>query len=462
MEPHRPEPPALPDTAIIPAQNLPGAAAVSPDPDSPEPPPARVAVARPVHASRSLAALLLGLTSFLVVFLIGGFATPMLVARWRSIESRAEAEAAYAKRRAELRAEADAADERLQLLDKRVNLISLGFRDVVRKVGPCVVNLTSLADRRDPDVRDSKDWPEVQDGETGKPLYLAGTGSGCIVEPNWILTNNHVVTHAHRLRVTFLSGHTVIVGEDRIHTDPLTDLAVVHLPPSPPGVSRDDDKMRIEFANSDEVERGDLVLALGNPLGLKHSVTHGIISAKGRLLSSFDASEVLQTDTPINKGNSGGPLFDHLGRLVGINFAIVSDTGLSQGIGFAIPSNTARDIFRQLRDHGEVERGYLGAGLLDLEPAEAKQLDLQRAGAVFVRTVESGAPAARAGLRAGDIIVKYNGESLAPSNPKRQLWQLIMETKVGTQVPLVVVRDGNWSTLSVTVGKRPPEPRRKR
>src|SRR5439155_26955698 len=112
MEPHRPDSPAVPDTAIIPAQNLPGAAPVSPEPDSPEPPPARVAVARPVHASRSLAALLLGLTSFLVVFLIGGFATPMLVARWRSIESRAEAEAAYAKRRAELRAEADAADER--------------------------------------------------------------------------------------------------------------------------------------------------------------------------------------------------------------------------------------------------------------------------------------------------------------------------------------------------------------
>src|SRR5262249_55929193 len=230
---------------------------------------------------------------------------------------------------------------------------------------------------------------------------------------------------------------------------------------------REDDTLRIEFANSDQVERGDLVLALGNPLGLKHSVTHGIISAKGRLLSSFDASEVLQTDTPINKGNSGGPLFDHLGRLVGINFAIVSDTGLSQGIGFAIPSNTAKDVFRQLRDKGEVERGYLGAGLLDLEPAEIKHLNLQRAGAVFVRTVESGDPAARArasgaGIRAGDIIVKYNGESLSPSNARRQLWQLIMETKVGTQVPLVVVRDGNWSTVAVTIGKRPPEPRKKR
>src|SRR5882724_9530551 len=165
MEPHRPESPPPPITAIVPAQNL----LPPPVPDGPAAPPApaRLAIARPVHASRSLAALLLGLTSFLLVFLIGAFATPMLVARWRSIESRAEAEAAYAKRRAELRAEADAADERLQLLDKRVNLISLGFRDVVRKVGPCVVSLTSLADRRDPDIKDSKDWAEVHDAETG-------------------------------------------------------------------------------------------------------------------------------------------------------------------------------------------------------------------------------------------------------------------------------------------------------
>jgi serine protease Do len=425
--------------------------------------PKKIPVARPAARPRSLATLLFGLTSFLVVFLVGAFATPWLVARWRAIEIRAEADAAYAKRRAELRAEADAADERLQLLDKRLNLTSLGFRDVVRKVGPAVVNLTSLAGERDPDVKDSKDWPAVPDPDNpGKVLYLAGSGSGFIVEPNWVLTNNHVVAHAHRLRITFYSGHTVTIKEEGIRTDPLTDLAAVQLPAALPGILREDDTVRVEFANSDEVERGDLVLALGNPLGLKHTVTHGVISAKGRLLSSFDASEVLQTDTPINKGNSGGPLFDSLGRLVGVNFAIVSDSGFHQGIGFAIPSNTAREVFRQLKDKGEVERGYLGAGLLDVEPAEAKSLGLERAGAVRVRTVESGKPAWSAGLRANDLIVKYNGEPLSSNNAKRHLWQLIMETKVGSQVPVSVVRDGNWSTLTVTVGKRPPEPRKKR
>jgi len=166
---------------------------------------------------------------------------------------------------------------------------------------------------------------------------------------------------------------------------------------------------------------------------------------------------VIQTDTAINKGNSGGPLFDHLGRLVGINFAIVSDTGLNQGIGFAIPSNTVKEVFRQLKEKGEVERGFLGAVLQDLDINEAKGLGLQRAGAVLVRTTEVDKPAWSAGLRAGDIIVKYNGEALGASNPRRQLWQLIMDTKVGTQIPLVVVRDDTWSTKTVTIGKRPPE-----
>jgi serine protease Do len=441
----------------------PAITAAEPQGNESTPPAAPMRIAKPAPRPRSLATLLFGLTSFLVVFLVGAFATPWLVARWRAIEVRAEADAAYAKRRAELRAEADAAEDRLQLLDKRLNLISLGFRDVVRKVGPCVVNLTSLASERDADAKDSKDWPAVPDPDNpGKVLYVAGSGSGFIVEPNWILTNNHVVSHAQRLRVTFFSGYSVTVREDGIKTDPLTDLAAVLLPVSPPGVLREDDTVKVEFANSDEVERGDLVLALGNPLGLKHSVTHGVISAKGRLLSSFDASEVLQTDTPINKGNSGGPLFDHLGRLVGVNFAIVSESGFHQGIGFAIPSNTAKEVFRQLKDYGEVRRGYLGAALLDLDGARAKALGLERAGAVLVELVEAGKPAANARLRTGDIIVKYNGEALSGNNPRRHLWQLIMDTKVGTQVALTVVRDGQWQSMDVTIGQRPPEPKRKR
>ncbi len=423
-------------------------------PGSPAPP-----VARPVHASRSIAALLFGLTSFLLVFLIAGFAVPLIFARWRSIESKAEAEAAYAKRRAELQAEADAADERLKVLDKRVNLISLGFREVVRKVSPSVVDITCLTRDRDPRFKDSKDWPAAEDSESGQTLYLAAAGSGCIVEQNWVVTNYHVVQNAHRLRITFYSGLTVIVKPDSVKVDPETDLAAIHLPASPPGVVREDDVHHVEFANSDEVERGDLVLALGSPLGLKHTVAHGIISAKGRLLANFNACDLLQTDTQINKGNSGGPLFDHQGRLIGINCAIVSDTGLHQGIAFAIPSNTVKEVFHQLRDRGEVARGYLGVHMEDVGQAGLKDLGLTRAGAVRVAGVESRQGAYNAGIRAGDIIVKYNGEPLAPGNPKRQLMQLVMDTPVGAQVPLLIVSDGHWRSVTVTVGKRPLLPK---
>src|SRR5262249_26476105 len=146
-----------------------------------------------------------------------------------------------------------------------------------------------------------------------------------------------------------------------IRSDVLTDLAALELPPLPAGSQREDAEVKIEFGNSDQVERGDLVLAIGSPLGLKHTVTHGIISAKGRLLDVEDVCEVLQTDAPMNKGNSGGPLFNHRGQLIGINFAIALDKDKqSVGIGFAIPSNTARDIFTKLKDYREVQRGYLG------------------------------------------------------------------------------------------------------
>jgi serine protease Do len=408
---------------------------------------------------RHLAALLLSLTIFLLVFLVGALMTPTLAARWRAVEARAEADAVYQKRLAELRAEADAADERLKLLDQRVGLVSLGFREVVRKVGPSVVNLTSYADQRDGDFKDSKDWPATTDPDNGKTAYLAGSGSGVIIETEWILTNFHVVAPASKLRVTFASGYTISVSADRIRIDPLTDLAAVHLPASAPGVTREDDEFKVEFTDSDAVERGDLVLALGSPLGLKHSVTHGIISAKGRLLSALEAVEVLQTDAAINKGNSGGPLFDHRGRLVGINFAIASDNGYSQGIGFAIPSNTAKDVFEQLKQHGEVIRGDLGVKDFVEVPREQAQ-KWTRGGAVKIAYVESGQAADKAGLRRGDLIVRFNGELLSPVHTTRHLRQLIMESKVGQQAQVEIVRRDEKQTVAVTVGKRPPEPKK--
>ncbi|HYV39044.1 MAG TPA: trypsin-like peptidase domain-containing protein [Gemmataceae bacterium] len=429
-------------------------AVATPTPASAPVPPTPAAPARG-WSMRGVTTLLFSLTCFLSVFVIGAWAAPQLAARWRAVEARAEADAAYQRRRAELRAEADAADERLQLLDKRLDLVTLGFRDVVRKVSPCVVNLTSYADAREPANKAHKDFPKVRDPDTNEEILLAGSGSGIIVEPEWVLTNYHVVAAASKVRVTFASGRTIVVPEERIKTDPMTDLAVLHLPAAPPGVLREDDEFKVEFGNSDTVERGDLVLALGNPLGLKHTVTHGIISAKGRLLDRYDAVEVLQTDAPINKGNSGGPLFDQRGRMIGVNFAIASDTGFSQGIGFAIPSNTAKDVYDQLKTHGEVIRGYLGTELAELPHEQAQKWTTM--GAVRVGKVTSGEPASKAGDKTGDVILSYNGEQLSPVYALRHLRQLIMETKVGQKAQLEVIRGGQRQTIDVTVGKRPPD-----
>jgi S1-C subfamily serine protease len=178
------------------------------------------------------------------------------------------------------------------------------------------------------------------------------------------------------------------------------------------------------------------------------------------LLDRYDAVEVLQTDAPINKGNSGGPLFDQRGRMIGVNFAIASETGFSQGIGFAIPSNTAKEVFDQLKTHGEVIRGYLGVELAELPREEAQQWT--QAGAVIIGKVTPGEPAGQAGVKQGDIIVSFNGEQLSPVYPLRHLRQLIMETKVGQIIQLEVVRASQRQTMDVTVAKRPPEGKTKR
>jgi S1-C subfamily serine protease len=371
-----------------------------PEPDV-QAPVEKAAPPRPVTWTRSFAALMFALVSFLLVFLLGALALPSVVARWRAIESKSEADALYQKRRAELRAEAEAAKEMLDHLDKRIETISLGFREVVRRVSPSVVNVASFASKRDPDNKDSQDWPDVFDPETGKPCLLSGSGSGVIIKPGWILTNHHVISSAYRVRVTFASGHAINVDNQRIKSDALTDLAAIELPPPTPGTPREDADVKIEFANSDDLERGDLVLAIGSPLGLKNTVTHGIVSAKGRLLDLYDVCEVLQTDAPMNKGNSGGPLFDHRGKLIGINFAIALDKEKqSVGIGFAIPINTARDIFQKLEQYNEVARGYLGIDSEELTRKEADGLGLAKRGSTADQ-LRRAWPAGESGRLAG-------------------------------------------------------------
>jgi S1-C subfamily serine protease len=456
-----PESPALDDAALAeavtaaPARVAPARPALEVPPTAASPPPTTAPPGRLIPAFFWPATLLM------LIILAAVFVYPMLLARWRSIEGQAEAEAAYQKRRAELRAEAEAATQMLNVLDKRINLVSLGFREVVRKVTPNVVNVTNFRELDAKKAGEGKGRAATIyfDPDTERHYRQAGVGSGIIVRPGQILTNYHVVRGADRLRVTFSSGQSVSVNRDQnVVADAVTDLAVIRLPADLPCGLCEDLNVTTEFADSDrDVHRGDLVLALGSPLGLKQTVTHGIISAKGRLLDRITLVELLQTDAAINPGNSGGPLFDQYGRVAGINVAIASDNGGNQGIGFAIPSNTARKVFEQLAEHGEVVRGYIGVALGDLTPAQGEALGLRRSGGVMIAQVVPGQAAARAGMQAGDVIVRYNNESLGVLNPMRQLRGWILETEVGRVVPVDVLRDGRRRTLSLRIGKRPPD-----
>jgi S1-C subfamily serine protease len=395
----------------------------------------------------------------MLVLLAVVFVYPMLLARWRSIEGKAEADAAFAKRRAEQRADAEGAAEMLGLLDKKVQLTSLGFRAVVRKVTPNVVNVANYRELH-ADNGAKRPGALFFDPDTERQYRQTGVGSGLIVKPGYVLTNLHVVRGADRLRLTFASGQSFGIDADakRVLSDAVTDLAVIRLPDDLPCALCEDTNVTSAFADSDrEVDRGDLVLALGSPLGLKQTVTHGIISAKGRLLDRITLVELLQTDAAINPGNSGGPLFDLTGRVVGVNVAIASDNGGNQGIGFAIPSNTVKKVFDELAEKGEVARGYIGVSLGDLTRAQAKALGLTKTGGVVVAQVLRDEAAAKAGLKPGDVIVRYNKEALATANPMRHLRQRIVETEVGREVPIEVLRDGQRQTLTVRIGKRPAD-----
>lgn len=392
------------------------------------------------------------LLTFVILVL---YAAPYLIYHWRVLEGRGEAEAIYLKRRAELKAEAEHADERLNALDKRVQLTSLGFREVVRKVGPKVVNVANYRAAVAGELAVLARKGIYTDPDDGQRYVQIGVGSGVLVRPGIILTNFHVVRGTQRLRITFASGQSVGVAPDAIAPDAVTDLAVVRLPDDLPEFMKDEVANVCDFADSDrDVQVGDFALAIGSPLGLRQTVTQGVISAKGRLLQMLDLVELLQTDAPINPGNSGGPLFDQYGRVVGINVAIASDNGGNQGIGFAIPSNVARRIAKHLIDHGSVPRGYLGIALAEVTPTEARTLKIAEGG-VAVKQILPGEAAERAGLKAGDVIVKFKGEPLSRFQPVRHLRALIVDVDPGTEVTLQVLRDGAPRDVAVTVGKRP-------
>ncbi|WP_424811836.1 DegQ family serine endoprotease [Roseococcus sp. YIM B11640] len=280
------------------------------------------------------------------------------------------------------------------------------------------------------------------------PRRAQSLGSGFIIDASGIvITNNHVIDGADEISV-ILQDNTSLRAT-LLGTDPRTDLAVLrvqHTAPLP----------AVPWGDSDNLLVGDWVLAIGNPFGLGGTVTAGIVSARGRDIRQGPFDDFIQTDAAINRGNSGGPLFNMRGEVVGINTAIYSPTGGSIGIGFSIPSSLARGIAMQLADGGRVRRGWLGVNIQQVTDEIAESLGM-RGGArgALVARAQEGAPAAAAGIRNGDVVLRFNNQEV---REMRTLPRIVAETAVGSQVPVVVWRDGREETLTVTLGELPNEP----
>ncbi len=275
-----------------------------------------------------------------------------------------------------------------------------------------------------------------------------GLGSGVIVnKEGYILTNAHVVENADEINISLYDGRK-FKGEVK-GKDPKTDLAVVKIK------GRGRNLPVAKLGDSDEVKVGEWVLAIGNPFGLQYTVTAGIISAKGRSNVGIAAYEdFIQTDAAINPGNSGGPLVNLKGEVIGINTAIFTRSGGYMGIGFAIPINMAKNVMRQLIEKGKVIRGWLGIVIQELTPELAESFGVKGIKGVLVGDVTEDSPAERAGIKRGDIIVKFDGEKIETPS---QLQQIVASTPPGTESKVEVIRKGKRKVLTVKVGEMPEE-----
>jgi serine protease Do len=334
---------------------------------------------------------------------------------------------------------------------QRIMETGKAFSEIVSVVAPSVVNIST--------VKVVKDAPEDPFSDFFNdflsPFYDFGNqkkwreqslGSGVIVSPDgYIITNNHVVSGAEKINVT-LYDNSVFNGRV-VGADPKTDIAVVKI--ASKGLPT------IPWGDSDGLQVGEFVLAIGSPYGLSHTVTMGIISAVGRAdVGVADYEDFIQTDAAINPGNSGGPLVDTRGDLIGINTAIFSRSGGYQGIGFAVPSNMARLIIEQLIKEGKVVRGWLGVTIQELSPEISREFGHASPGGALVGEALEGSPAEKAGLRRGDIILRFGGKEV--SGPSA-LKNIVAQQKPGEKVPVKVLRDKKNLTLTVTVGELPSE-----
>ncbi|MBT8454658.1 MAG: Do family serine endopeptidase [Rhodobacteraceae bacterium] len=328
------------------------------------------------------------------------------------------------------------------------------FADLAEQVSPSVVNITTsttvaastggpnpVVPEGSPFEDFFRDFMDRNDNGQRRPRRSQALGSGFVIsEDGYIVTNNHVIQGADEILIEFFEGGEL--EAEVVGTDPNTDLALLK-------VESDEPLAFVPWGDSDSARVGDWVMAMGNPLGQGFSVSAGIVSARGRALSgSYD--DYIQTDAAINRGNSGGPLFNMDGEVIGVNTAILSPNGGSIGIGFAMSSRVATNVIQQLRDFGETRRGWLGVRIQDVSEDVAEALGLEDAAGALVTDVPEG-PAAEAGIQSGDVILSFDGRDVADT---RELVRRVGNTEVGKAVRVVVFRDGATQTLLITLGRR--------
>jgi serine protease Do len=344
------------------------------------------------------------------------------------------------------------------------------FADLVAKVKPAVISVrVTIQNAADVSSLQQDDNNEVIPFAPGSPLQkffqqfgqqfgnqgglglqhspetIIGEGSGFFISPDgYAVTNNHVVNHATSVKVTTADG--TIYNAKVVGTDPKTDLALIK-------VNGKNDFPYVKFADH-EPRVGDWVVAVGNPFGLGGTVTAGIVSAESRDIGAGPYDDYIQIDAPINKGNSGGPAFDMNGNVIGINTAIYSPSGGSVGIGFDIPAQTAKMVVAQLKAHGYVTRGWLGVEIQPVSDGIAESLGLKKAAGAIVDSVKSGSPAAKAGVKVGDVITAVNG---TPVKDARGLARTVARLSPDSSVKLDVTRQGQNETLAVTLARMPNE-----
>jgi serine protease Do len=320
-----------------------------------------------------------------------------------------------------------------------------GYADLAERLSPAVVNIATS--QRVEGVDELPRFPRgsplerFNEGLGEGAAQITSLGSGFIISADGVVvTNNHVVEAADVIEVILQDGarlQATVVGRD-----PATDVAVLRVEAPRP-------LPFVNLGDSDTARVGDIVLAIGNPFGLGGSLSVGVVSARNRNIDAGRYDDFIQTDAAINRGNSGGPLFNLDGDVIGMNTAIVSPTGGSVGVGFATPSSIVRPVVTQLLSYGEIRRGWLGVRLANVNPEMAERIGIERGGAVVTRITPAG-PAARAGLRPGDVVLSFGGRAVADS---RALTRMVGEAQVGARVPIEIFRDGRRYSVEATIAR---------